>query len=92
LAHRAAKKALEEVKDVKANMARLTRELKAVTTTRVVTGTLDNGISVTINVDGAPLVASVDPLNAGDKIKVTGGPLYANNVLTIKLRTLTPVE
>jgi hypothetical protein len=89
----AAKKALEEVRDVKIVIARLNRELKGVTTQRTVTGTLvDLNIPVTMNVEGTALVAMVDPLQPGAKVKVTGGPLYEKGMLTIKLRSLTPAE
>jgi hypothetical protein len=78
---------------VKIVIARLNRELKGVTTTRTVSGTLlDSNIPVMINVDGTALVALVDPLQPGAKIKVTGGPLFEKGLLTIKLRTLTAVE
>ena len=74
-------------------IARLNRELKGVATQRTVTGTLvDHNIPVTINVDGAALVAIVDPLQPGAKVKVTGGPLYVKGMLTIKLRSLTAAE
>jgi len=89
----AAKKALEEARDVKIVIARLNRELKGVTTQRTVTGTLvDLNIPVTMNVEGTALVAMVDPLQPGTKVKVTGGPLYEKGMLTIKLRSLTAAE
>jgi hypothetical protein len=88
----AARKALEEVRDAKASIARLERELKAVATTRVITGTFDDGIPVTIYVDGTPLVTQVDPFTSGARIKVTGAPRFAGGTLEIKLRTVVPAE
>jgi len=92
----AATKALEAVKDVKIEIARIERELRGLQTARTVTGTLDGpvaaGVPVTLIIDNAAHAQLVDPMAPGAKVKVTGGPKFMNGTLEVKVRTIAAAE
>jgi hypothetical protein len=90
----AAIRAQEAVRDVKIEIATLERQLRGLPTDRTITGTLVEpaGVPVTVFVNNAAHAQLVDPLPPGTKIKVTGGPLFKNGALEVKLRTIAVVE
>jgi hypothetical protein len=87
-------RAQEAVRDVKIEIAQLERQLGGLQTVRTITGTLVEpaGIPVTVFINNAAHAQLADPLPPGTKIKVTGGPLFKNGALEVKLRTIAVVE